>query len=104
MVGDSGSPLAFWQQNRALSGPVFLADEIGYLANATFLSGHLMDGAWLGPGIFTYVAGCDFDGDGKTDPTKYVASTHILSWLKSSTGLWSSVDLGTGTYTLALGQ
>ena len=99
-----GAPLAFWLQNRANNGPVFLADEIGYLANATIPSGHLIDGAWLGPWTFTYMAGCDFDGDGKTGPAKYDSSTRLLSWLNSSTGLWSSVSLGTGSYTLALGQ
>ena len=63
-----------------------------------------MDGAWLGSETFTYVPGCDFDGDGKTDPAKYVASTHTLSWLNSSTETWTSVDMGMGTYTLANGQ
>ena len=63
-----------------------------------------MDGAWMGSGTFTYVPGCDFNGDGKTDPARYDASTHTLSWLNVGTGTWTDIDMGTGTYTLVNGQ
>ena len=38
-------PLFFWFHNRIYTGPAYLADEIGYLANASFLGGHWVDGA-----------------------------------------------------------
>ena len=51
----------------------------------------------LGGDTFTCVPASDFDGDGRTDPTKYDSSTHTLPWLNSNMGTWISVDLGTGT-------
>ncbi len=36
----------------------------------------------------------DFDGDGKSDPVKYVPGTGTAWWLKSTTGLWDSAYLG----------
>jgi hypothetical protein len=64
-----------------------------------------MEGAWMASGLpVTYVAGCDFNGDGRTDPAKYDSGTHILSWLNTLTGIWTDVNMGAGTYTLALGQ
>jgi hypothetical protein len=46
----------------------------------------------------------DIDGDGKTDPSKYDASTHTLSWLNTTTGSWTNLDMGTGTFTVVDGQ
>ena len=39
----------------------------------------------------------DFDGDGKSDPAKFDASTNTLSYLASSTATWQDVDMGAGT-------
>jgi hypothetical protein len=58
----------------------------------------------LGPDSFQYVSASDFNGDGRTDPAKYDASTHRLSWLNVSTGIWTDIDMGTGTYTVVNGQ
>ncbi len=55
-------------------------------------------GVYLGPGTFTYVPAADFDGDGKTDPAKFDIGSKVLWWLKSSTGLWDGVYMGTETY------
>lgn len=38
-------PLFFWFHNRIYTGPAYLTDEIGYLANASFFGGHWVDGA-----------------------------------------------------------
>ncbi len=40
-----GVSLAYWTVSRLYSGPAYLADEIGYLTNAAFLAGRLIDGA-----------------------------------------------------------
>ncbi len=40
----------------------------------------------------------DYDGDGKTDAAKFVSSTGIGWWLKSSTGLWDGKWLGSDTF------
>ena len=40
----------------------------------------------------------DYDGDGKTDAAKFVASTGTGWWLKSSTGLWDGKWLGSDTF------
>lgn len=37
--------LTYWTVSRSYSGPAYLADEIGYLTNAAFLAGHVIDGA-----------------------------------------------------------
>ena len=58
----------------------------------------------MGPGTYIYIAGRDFNGDGKTDPAKYDTSTHMLSWLDLATGKWTDIDMGTGTYTVVNGQ
>jgi hypothetical protein len=63
-----------------------------------------VEGTWLGPDSFQYVSASDFNGDGRTDPAKYDASTHRLSWLNVSTGIWTDIDMGTGTYTVVNGQ
>ena len=52
----------------------------------------------MGVGTYSYVSAGDFDGDGQTDPAEYVPGTETLWWLKSSTGLWDGVWMGTGTY------
>jgi len=36
----------------------------------------------------------DFDNDGKTDPAKLDATSHVLWVLESGSGLWASADLG----------
>ena len=41
----------------------------------------------------------DYDGDGKTDPAKFIASAGSVWWLKSSTGLWDGKWLGPDTFT-----
>lgn len=40
-----GFPIAYWLYGRSYGGPAYLADEIGYLSNAIFLAGYLVDGA-----------------------------------------------------------
>ena len=40
-----GAPFIYWLHNRVYTGPAFLSDEIGYLANAAVLAGHQIDGA-----------------------------------------------------------
>ena len=45
----------------------------------------------------------DYDGDGKTDPAKFVSSANALWYLKSSTGTWQGVYMGSGTYLLVGG-
>ncbi len=45
----------------------------------------------------------DYDGDGKTDPAKFVSSTNALWYLKSSTGTWQGVYMGPGTYSFVGG-
>jgi len=37
--------LVYWLVNRSYTGPSVLDDEIGYLANAALISGHIIDGA-----------------------------------------------------------
>jgi len=49
------TPLFFWLHNRVYTGPAYLADEVGYLINAAFLGGYVVDGAssyHLGYAIF----------------------------------------------------
>ena len=62
----------------------------------------------MAPGWVTahtsYVPGCDFNGDGRTDPARYDAGTHSLAWLDVGTGTWTNIDMGRGIYTLANGQ
>ncbi len=38
-------PLIYWLYSFNYNGPAYLADEIGYLSNAIFFSGYLVDGA-----------------------------------------------------------
>ncbi len=40
-----GAPLLYWMMSWQITGPAYLMDEIGYLANAAFLGGHVIDGA-----------------------------------------------------------
>jgi hypothetical protein len=40
------------------------------------------------------VSGCDFDGDGKTDPATFNTSTGSLWYLQSSTGSWVGTWMG----------
>ncbi len=44
------------------------------------------------------MSGSDFDGDGKTDPALFFASSHSLWYLQSSTGAWHEVYMGAGTF------
>ncbi len=37
--------LVYWLVNKSYTGPAYLTDEIGYLANAALISGHVIDGA-----------------------------------------------------------
>jgi predicted outer membrane repeat protein len=46
----------------------------------------------------------DYDGDGKSDPAEYNAGTHTLSWLNITTGLWTNVYMGVGTFNEVNGQ
>ena len=55
-------------------------------------------GVYLGPGTFQYITASDFDGDGKTDPTKFDPVGRGLWWLKSTDGLWGSKYMGGDTY------
>ena len=64
----------------------------------SYLDGKL-DGKWLGSGAYSYVAGSDFDGDGKTDMAKFVAGTGTLWWVSSITHTIASQPLGTDTFT-----
>ena len=41
----------------------------------------------------------DYDGDGKTDPAKFIASAGSVWWLKSTTDLWDGKWLGSDTFT-----
>ncbi len=41
----------------------------------------------------------DYDGDGKTDPAKFVTSAGALWYLASSNATWQGVYMGPGTYT-----
>jgi hypothetical protein len=51
---------------------------------------------WPGPGTAPRTV-ADFDGDGKTDPAKFVSG--VLWYVKSGTGAWEGKYLGTdGTY------
>ena len=43
----------------------------------------------------------DYDGDGKTDPAKFISSAGAVWWLKSSTGLWDGKWLGSDSFTYA---
>jgi hypothetical protein len=47
-----GALLIYWLLSRNSSGPAFLSEEIGYLANATFLAGHQLYGS--SEGFLTY--------------------------------------------------
>ena len=40
-----GISISYWTISKSYSGPAYLADEIGYLTNAAFLTGHKIDGA-----------------------------------------------------------
>ncbi len=40
-----GMTLIYWIYSRAYNGPAYLGDEIGYLSNAIYLSGYMVDGA-----------------------------------------------------------
>jgi hypothetical protein len=55
-----------------------------------------LDGAWLGAGRYTLVPGCDFNGNGRTEPAKYDEITHTLSWLDLETGAWTHINMITG--------
>ncbi|MFO7844405.1 MAG: hypothetical protein R6V16_11395 [Bacteroidales bacterium] len=46
--------LVYWLVSKSYTGPSVLNDEIGYLANAALISGHIIDGA------FSYHAGYSF--------------------------------------------
>ena len=59
----------------------------------------ILDGQWLGPDLFTYVSGSDFDGDGKTDPAKFYPGTGTVWWVKSSTHTMDGKWLGADTFT-----
>ena len=48
---------------------------------------------------FTRKVRDDYDGDGKTDPAKFISSAGSVWWLKSSTGLWDGKWLGSDTFT-----
>jgi len=48
---------------------------------------------------FTRKVRDDYDGDGKTDPTKFISSAGSVWWLKSTTGLWDGKWLGSDTFT-----
>ena len=58
----------------------------------------------MGPGSYTYVAGSDFDGDGKTDPALFLSSANALWYLESSTSTWQGVYMGPGSYELVVGS
>jgi hypothetical protein len=44
------------------------------------------------------VPASDFDGDGKTDPAKFVTSSNALWYQESHSGTWKGIYLGPGTY------
>jgi len=51
--------------------------------------------------VITHKVKNDFDGDGKSDPAKFVPSTGVVWWLKSTTNTWDGLWLGGDTFTYA---
>lgn len=48
-------PLLFLFYSRGYSGPAYLSDEIGYLAKAAFLGGHVVDGSSSWHGGYSFI-------------------------------------------------
>ena len=71
----------------------FPAGAIWYLKSST----GLWDGAYIGTDG-TPVGGSDFDGDDKTDMTKYLSGMHVLWYYTSSTSTWVGVYMGSDVF------
>jgi len=57
-------------------------------------------GVWMGGTPLSYVAAADFDGDGMTDPAGFDSVAHLIWYLPSGGGGWTTFDMGAGTYTI----
>ena len=55
---------------------------------------------WMGPTLLSYVPATDFNGDMITDPAGFDPVAHLIWYLPSGGGGWTTIDMGTGTYTI----
>ena len=80
------------------NGPVYGIDQRGVTRP---VGAHCDMGAFEYNSTYTLAARDDFDGDGNTDPAKFISSAGSVWWLKSSTGLWDGKWLGSDTFAYA---
>ena len=66
-------------------------------------SGHLHS-RYMGPGTYEFVAGSDYEGDGKTDAAQFNTSVNALWYFGSNDSAWHGTYLGPGTYDYVAGS